>query len=168
MSVHERSVGKGKNSVVPQRCQPGSSASDRMQSLQIPQPRTQMIHFTKPVHLHEVMEQQDGRLGLLCKVRVLPPGCTTSSDPPRVSIMATKTRRAKGRDGVSSSLDMVVESLDHAKEGTRVASAVAAFASAGVLLTIIRVGSFPVHVGRLPAHLSRTRWLTSRNMSNWG
>jgi len=65
MSVHERPVGKGKNSVVPQRCLAASSAGDRTQSLQMLQPRTQMIHFTKSVHLHEVMEQQDGRLGLL-------------------------------------------------------------------------------------------------------
>ena len=53
--------------------------------------------------------------------------------------MTTKTR---GRNDVISSLNVAIDALNLAKEVTTVTSAKAAFTSAGVLLAMIRVGSF--------------------------
>ena len=82
--------------------------------------------------------------------------------------MADKSQRQKERDGVLSSLNMAVDALNRAKEATSMTPAKAAFTSAGILLTIIRVGSPPVHVSRLLTNVYRTRRPTKWNMSNWG
>ena len=65
--------------------------------------------------------------------------------------MATKTQRPQGQNDILSSLNMAIDALDLAKEATTVVSAKAAFTSASVLLTVIRVGLLPVHVGRFLA-----------------
>jgi len=80
--------------------------------------------------------------------------------------MADKSKRQKGRDGVPSSLDVAIHALNRAKDATSVAPANAAFTSAGVLLTTIRVGSIPDHVFQLPADVYRTRWPTKQTISN--
>ena len=56
-----------------------------------------------------------------------------------------------------SSLNMSIDALDLAKGATSVAPVRAAFDSASVLLTMIRVGFLPAHVGRLPTSACRTR-----------
>ena len=61
--------------------------------------------------------------------------------------MAGESQGQKGRDSVLSSLNMAIGALNRAKEATSVTPAKAMFTSAGVLLTMIRVGFLPVHVG---------------------
>ena len=56
--------------------------------------------------------------------------------------MATKSQRPQGRDGVLSSLNKAITTLNLAKEATSVTPAKSAFTSAGLLLTMVRVGSF--------------------------
>ena len=70
--------------------------------------------------------------------------------------MTTKPQGPKGRDGVLSSLNMAIGTLNRAKEATSITPAKAAFTSIGVLLTMIRVGVL-AHVGRLLANVYRTR-----------
>jgi len=53
--------------------------------------------------------------------------------------MDTKSQRPKGRDGALSSLNVVIEALNLAKEISGITPAKAAFGSVGVLLTMIRV-----------------------------
>jgi len=81
--------------------------------------------------------------------------------------MADENQGSRGRDGVLSSLNMAIGALNRVKEATSVTPAKAAFTSAGILITMIRVGFLPVHVGRLPANVYRTRWTTEWTMSNW-
>ena len=83
-----------------------------------------------------------------------------------ISTMATETQRHY--DALISSLNTAIDTLNRAKGATSVAPAKAAFTSAGVLLTVIRVGFVPVHVGRLLANVCRTRWPKQRTTSNWG
>ena len=71
--------------------------------------------------------------------------------------MTTKSQGSKGQDGVLSSLNTAIDALNRAEEATSVIPAKAMFTSAGVLLTMIRVGFLPVHVDRLPANVYRTR-----------
>ena len=56
--------------------------------------------------------------------------------------MAGKSQRPQGNDGVFSPLNMAIDTLNLAKVATNVTPAKAAFTSASVLLTMIRVGSF--------------------------
>ena len=81
-----------------------------------------------------------------------------------VPTMATETQR---QNDALSSLNIDIGALDRAKEAASVTPAKAAFTSAGVLLTVIRVGFLPVHVGRSLANVCRTRWLKKRTMSNY-
>jgi len=60
--------------------------------------------------------------------------------------MAAKSRRPKG-DDVLSSLKKTIDALNRAKEATSIIPAKAAFTSASVLLTMVRVGFLPVDVG---------------------
>ena len=83
-----------------------------------------------------------------------------------VPTMAEKSQRPKGRDSDLPSLDITIGALNRAKEATSITPAMAAFTSAGVLLTTIRVGSLPDRVFRLPADVYRTRWPTKRAISN--
>ena len=71
--------------------------------------------------------------------------------------MATKSQESKGQDGVLSSLNTAIDVLNCAKEATSVIPAKAAFTSAEILLTTIRVGFLLVYVGRLLANVYRTR-----------
>ena len=70
--------------------------------------------------------------------------------------MASKSQLPKGQDGVLSSLNTAIDGLNLAKETTTITPVKAAFASASVLLVMIRVGCLPVHVGGLLANVYRT------------
>jgi len=59
-------------------------------------------------------------------------------------------------EDVLPSLNVAIGALNRAKEVTSVTPAKAAFTSAGVLLTTIRVGFLLAHVGRLPTDIYRT------------
>ena len=80
-------------------------------------------------------------------------------------LMATETQE---QHDALSSLKTAIGTLNRTKGTTSVAPTKAAFTSAGVLLTMIRVSFLPVHVGRLLTNVYRTRWPTKRTMSNWG
>ena len=72
-------------------------------------------------------------------------------------MMTTKTQQLKGQDGVLSSLNKAIDALNGAKEATSMTPAKAAFASAGILLAMIKVSFLPVHFCRFPANVYRTR-----------
>ena len=77
--------------------------------------------------------------------------------------MATETQ---GHHDALFSLNMAIGALNRAKGATSATPAKAAFTSAGILLTRIRVNFLPIHVGRLLANVYRTRWPTKLTMSN--
>ena len=60
--------------------------------------------------------------------------------------MATKFQRPKVQDGALSSLNTAIDALNRA-EATGIIPAKAAFTSASVLLTMIRVGFLAAYVG---------------------
>jgi hypothetical protein len=64
--------------------------------------------------------------------------------------MDARTQGPKGRDGVLSTLNVVIEALSLAKEVSSITPAKAAFGSVSVLLTMIRVRFLP-RVDRLRA-----------------
>jgi len=68
--------------------------------------------------------------------------------------MVDNSKRPKGRDGdgILSSLNVAIDGLNIAKEATSVLQAKAAFNSACVLLTMIRVCFLPVYVDQLLAN----------------
>ena len=78
--------------------------------------------------------------------------------------MGDRYKRQQGQENVLSSLNMAIDALSLAKEATNMTPAKAAFTSASVLLTMIRVSLF--HVGRLVADVCRTRWSKKRSTSN--
>ena len=82
--------------------------------------------------------------------------------------MATESKRQKGREGALSSLNVTIDAFNLAKEASTIAPAKAAFDSANVLLTTIRVGSLPLRVGRLLANVYRTQRPANQATSNWG
>jgi len=110
--------------------------------------------------------RQDGRLGLPVRVRTLPhrfPEPTLHF----ISTMATKTQRPQGHNGVPSTLNVAIDALNLAKETTSVTPVKTAFTSAGVLLTMIRVGFLPIYAGRLlTTNVYRTRWSRKWTISN--
>ena len=55
--------------------------------------------------------------------------------------MASISRRPNGRDGVLSTLDVLIQGLSIAKDTCGIPPAQIAFGAAGVLLTMIRVPS---------------------------
>jgi len=67
--------------------------------------------------------------------------------------MADNSQRPKESDSVLSSLNVAIDGLNLAKEATSVLQAKAAFNSACILLTVIRVGFLPVHPGRPPTNV---------------
>jgi len=60
--------------------------------------------------------------------------------------MATKSQRPNGQDGALSSLNTAIDALNLAKSSASITPAKAAFDSAGLLLTTIRVGFLPSRV----------------------
>ena len=79
--------------------------------------------------------------------------------------MAAKSQQPKGRDSVLFSLNENIDALNLA-EVSSITPAKAAFRSASVLLTEIRVGFLPSHSGRLLANVYRTQWSTKRTLLN--
>lgn len=61
--------------------------------------------------------------------------------------MKAKSRRPKGREGTLSSLNAAIDAINLAKEVATATPTKTALDSASVLLTMIKVGSLPVHVG---------------------
>lgn len=55
--------------------------------------------------------------------------------------MADKPQRPEGRDGILSSLDVIIETLNLAKEVSSITPAKAVFGSVAILLAMIRVSS---------------------------
>ena len=64
--------------------------------------------------------------------------------------MVDKPQRPEGRDGVFSSLDVIIETLNLAKEVSSITPAKAVFGSVAILLAMIRVSSLPS-----PSEISR-------------
>jgi len=79
--------------------------------------------------------------------------------------MAAKSQRLKGRDDALSSLNEAIDALN-LTEVPNIAPVKAAFTSAGVLLTEIRVCFLPVHVGRLLDNVYRIQWPTKWTVSS--
>lgn len=80
--------------------------------------------------------------------------------------METKPGPLKRPDGVLSSLNGAIDTLDVARDATDVKPAQDAFRSASILLTMIRVCFLPVQVGRLLTDARRiqsTKKLISSN-----
>ena len=59
--------------------------------------------------------------------------------------MASSSQRPKGRDGLLSTLDVLIQALSLAKDTCAIPPAQVAIGSANVLLTVIRVCSLLVH-----------------------
>jgi hypothetical protein len=96
-----------------------------------------------------------GRLLISIRPRTLEhsPGATPfSRSSPLVSTMAANPQRPKGRDGALSSLNMAIDALNLAKDIIDIAPAKAAFGSASVLLTMIRVRFVPFCNDGLEVH----------------
>ena len=72
---------------------------------------------------------------------------------PRVSTMATSSRRPKGRGGLRSTLNVSIEAMNLAKEISSVTPAKAVFGSVSVVLTMIRVCFLLFCGNELPVHL---------------
>ena len=78
-----------------------------------------------------------------------PPSRVPFSNPPRASTMASISQPPKGRDGVLSTLDVFIQTLNLAKDTCGIPPAQAAFGAASFLLTMIRVRLPPLCEGRL-------------------
>ena len=68
--------------------------------------------------------------------------------------MASVSGRQEERDGIPSTLDANIQTLNHAKDTCRIPPVQDAFDSAGALLTTIRVRSLTPRVCGLQAHVS--------------
>ena len=83
----------------------------------------------------------------------LQPLClTVSLQIPRVSTMASKPRQSKGRDGLLSTLDVLIAALGIAGSTCPIHPAQIAISSANALLTMIRVPS-SLSLNDLPTHV---------------
>ena len=88
------------------------------------------------------------------------------SHPPLVSTMASP-QETKGRDGVLSALDLLIQALSIAKDTCGIPPAQVALGSATVVLTMIRVQFLLLlEDGYLIRVYPRTRWPTIRISSN--
>ena len=59
--------------------------------------------------------------------------------------MDPNDRQPRRRDNVLSSLNMAIDAMNTAKDALNMTPAKAAFGSVSVILTMIRVGSLPIH-----------------------
>jgi hypothetical protein len=62
------------------------------------------------------------------------------------------SQRPKGRDGVQTTLDLLIQALNIAKDACGIPPAQVAFGSASVLLTMIRVRFPPFHGEKYLTH----------------
>ena len=116
------------------------------------------VPFTKCARSHEAGDDKmDARLYSGSDSSSHPARRTASSQLPRVSTMATKSQRPKGRESSLSSLNAAIGEIDHAEKISNIPPAKAAFYSARNLLTMIRVGFLPVYLCRSLANVCRTR-----------
>jgi hypothetical protein len=60
------------------------------------------------------------------------------------------SHQPKGRDGVLTALDLLIQTLNIAKDACGIPPAQVAFSSASVLLTMIRVRVSPLHEEKNP------------------
>jgi hypothetical protein len=68
--------------------------------------------------------------------------------------MQTNSQRPKGRDGVLSTLNVTIETLNLAKEICSITPAKAAFGSVSALLTMIKVCIYLTAYYQLPVNVS--------------
>jgi hypothetical protein len=66
--------------------------------------------------------------------------------------MTSSQQQLKGRDGVLSTLDVFIQSLNLAKDTCGIPPAQVAFGTAGILLTMIRVRFLPLCKDELLTH----------------
>jgi hypothetical protein len=93
-------------------------------------------------------------------------GCFLLSHSPRVLTMAS-SQQPKGRDGVLSALDVLIQALNVAKDACGIPPAQIALGSASALLTMIRVPPPCSAMMIFRLTLSRTRWPTIRITLSW-
>ena len=67
--------------------------------------------------------------------------------------MASNSQQPKGRDGALSALDVVIKTLDLAKESCGILPAQAVFGSASAILTMIRVGLIRFYTMSPPVYI---------------
>ena len=72
---------------------------------------------------------------------------------PQVSTMDTDPQRPTGQDGPLSALNAAINDMNLAKDAVGIEPAKAAFGFVGVLLTTIRVRSFPLCANGLRVHM---------------
>ena len=83
--------------------------------------------------------------------------------------MDTKSKLPKERRGVSSMLNVAIEDLNLAKNGSGVAAAKAVFGDVSDLLPTIRVSPLSIRVCRsILTSVRRIQWSIGRIMLNWG
>jgi len=70
--------------------------------------------------------------------------------------MEAQSNRSNRRESAISSLNAAIDALNIVKEAMDPTPVKAALGAVSALLTMIRVGSLPVHVGRLLANVHRT------------
>ena len=125
-----------------------------------------IVLFAKWVWLHEARDDAHLHWGLDSSSQ--PARRTAFSQLPSASTMAAKSKRQKGRNGVLSTLNVAIDTLNLAKEISSITPARAVFGSVSILLTMIRVRfalfrcemsqvhTQPGHDGQ-PSGLCRTR-----------
>lgn len=86
--------------------------------------------------------------------------------PPFASAIISKPKRPKARGGAPSSLNTAINGLNLAKEVSSITPAEAVFASAGILITMIRVTfllfghvTFRIHMQPLAGHNGQRKGL---------
>ena len=89
-----------------------------------------------------------------------------SRPQPASTISMASSQQQKGRDGVLSALDVLIQALNLAKDSCGIPPAQVALGSAAILLTMIRVRFFSfLENGLLTRGHPRTRWPTPRTTS---
>ena len=81
---------------------------------------------------------------------------TSSNSCPDFELMDPKSKQSKRRDGVLSSLNMVIEGLNLAENLSTITPAKAVFGTVGVIFTMIRVSSLLLREYSPRAHQMHT------------
>ena len=108
-----------------------------------------------------------GDTGVDVEVIVILCGVLFSHLLPRVSKMAS-SRQQKGRDGVITTLDVFIQTLNIAKDACGIPPAQVALGSASVLLTMIRVRSSLFRENNPPAHVGQDTMANDNDYTELG
>ena len=95
----------------------------------------------------------------MIKVHGLPRNLADTTSPnscPDFELMDPKSKQSKRRDGVLSSLNMIIEGLNLAENLSTITPAKAVFGTVGVILTMIRVSSLLLREYSPRAHQMHT------------